>query len=231
MLIYFVRHGQSFANLQEYWNQSWPKGIDAPLTELGKKQVSYLKSWIQQNWNGSPNDLSWRKGVNFDSIYSSPMKRAIETAVILRGTLCIDIYIEIDLHEFGGLTINGMTDPVYEVGMNEEKMKSKGANITLNHTLQGDGWWNGRVEDRVACHHRGDKIIEWLRKKLEEGEKRICIVGHNDGTSYVLYRLLGSLKVDFPFFNAGISAVDLNEDNCATLYHNFIAYPSEMATW
>ena len=231
MLIYFVRHGQSFANLQEYWNQSWPKGIDAPLTELGIKQVSHLNKWIRENWNKNSNYLTWRNGVNFNSIYSSPMQRAIETAVILRGSLKMDINIEIDLHEFGGLTINGMDYPVSEAGLNAGMIKEKGVNIKVDTKVQKDGWWDGRIEDRTACQHRGDGIIKWLRKKSSEGEERICIVGHNDMSSYVLSGLLGDCKIDFPFFNAGITAIDLEKDRCATLYHNFIAFSSDMATW
>ena len=69
--IYLARHGQ---------NEDNAKGIlnghrDFPLTEIGRQQAQVLASGIGQI------------GVVFDAIYSSPLVRAYETALVVAETL------------------------------------------------------------------------------------------------------------------------------------------------
>lgn len=65
MLLYLIRHGQSYVNLPD-WNGG---NIDAGLTDLGHQQAAALGEWL-------PNHL--RK---IDVFYCSTMQRARETAV------------------------------------------------------------------------------------------------------------------------------------------------------
>ncbi|APU71703.1 phosphoglycerate mutase [Companilactobacillus crustorum] len=64
--LYIVRHGETDTNYTGKINGS---ATDLPLNETGKKQVEYLKKHININ--------------DFDEIYASPLKRALETAEIL----------------------------------------------------------------------------------------------------------------------------------------------------
>lgn len=64
MNIYFVRHGETEWN-KEGRLQGW---LNSELTEDGKKQAALLREQLQ---------------LSFDKIYSSPSKRAVDTAMIL----------------------------------------------------------------------------------------------------------------------------------------------------
>lgn len=68
MKIYFVRHGQSQANLEER-----EQGAEGPLSELGRKQASF----VAKRFSDVPIDL----------IVSSPYERAKETAEIINSHL------------------------------------------------------------------------------------------------------------------------------------------------
>ena len=68
MELYIIRHGKT------YWNnekkiQGW---ADIELTESGRR-VAY-------------DSAEGMKDIHFDAIYSSPLKRAYETACILKGS-------------------------------------------------------------------------------------------------------------------------------------------------
>lgn len=64
-MIYFVRHGET------EWNKigRMQGSIDIELNETGRKQASIVKEKL--------------KGVKFDKVFSSPLKRAKETATII----------------------------------------------------------------------------------------------------------------------------------------------------
>ena len=75
MELYIIRHGKT------YWNnekkiQGW---ADIELTESGRR-VAY-------------DSAEGMKDIHFDAIYSSPLKRAYETACILKGLSLIHIYL------------------------------------------------------------------------------------------------------------------------------------------
>ncbi len=70
MKITFTRHGESQANLlQEFSN----RGLKHPLTPAGRQQAAALAEALQ--------------GQNVTHLYSSPVLRALETAIILAGRL------------------------------------------------------------------------------------------------------------------------------------------------
>ena len=62
MRVYFVRHGESQANLEKLWTGWW----DVPLTDRGRAEAAAIRPIFS--------------GVSFDQIYSSDLSRAIETA-------------------------------------------------------------------------------------------------------------------------------------------------------
>ena len=72
MLIYFVRHGESEGN-----RKGLHQGPDVPLSEEGIKQGQVLAERLKKH--------------KIDSIYSSPMIRAIQTAEIISDKLKIQV--------------------------------------------------------------------------------------------------------------------------------------------
>ena len=95
MELYIVRHGKT------YWNnekkiQGW---ADIELTESGR-QVAY-------------DSAEGMKDIHFDAIYSSPLKRAYETACILKGTRELPIVVDERIKEIGFGVLEGADSVSY----------------------------------------------------------------------------------------------------------------------
>lgn len=94
-MIFFVRHGQSEANLKDLFAG---QRDDSLLTEKGKEQAKVTAKHIKG------------KLLVFDRIVSSPLKRALETADIIASELGIDLdLIQVDsrITEYDMGTLSG----------------------------------------------------------------------------------------------------------------------------
>jgi broad specificity phosphatase PhoE len=95
MKIYFVRHGESTANLlREFSN----RGTKHPLTAKGIEQARMVANNISS--------------VQFECIYSSPILRAIQTSQIISESIHAPIHITEALREWDVGIYEGTTDPV-----------------------------------------------------------------------------------------------------------------------
>src|SRR5262245_51081645 len=93
MHLYFVRHGESEANvLRVISNRQLPHG----LTEKGKQQASVLAESL--------------KSVPIAALYSSPILRAIQTSEILAKTLAIPYETTDALREYDCGVLEGRAD-------------------------------------------------------------------------------------------------------------------------
>ena len=90
MTVWFLRHGQSQANLE---GRFAGRRDDSPLTELGRRQALAAAAAL-------PSGISW--------IVCSPLGRATETAELIRDELGIEPSVEIDErlagHDMGAAT-------------------------------------------------------------------------------------------------------------------------------
>lgn len=94
MKLYFVRHGESEANLiREISNRGWKH----PLTEKGRQQAQTLAAALE--------------GVGAVKIYTSPLMRAVQTAQVLAERLHLDYEITPALREYDCGVIEGRSDP------------------------------------------------------------------------------------------------------------------------
>ena len=71
MMLVFIRHGQTDWNVEERYQGR----LDIPLNDVGRRQAEALKCHLA--------------GVRFDTAYSSPLRRALETAHIITNDLPI----------------------------------------------------------------------------------------------------------------------------------------------
>lgn len=95
MQLYFVRHGESTANLMhEFSNSGWRH----PLTERGVEQACALARHLA--------------GVSIDRVYSSPVMRAVQTAHVLAESLHAPLEITEALREWSVGLYEGTADPV-----------------------------------------------------------------------------------------------------------------------
>jgi probable phosphoglycerate mutase len=93
MKLYFVRHGESVANLRREFSNS---GIKHPLTEKGSEQARALSQKLS--------------GIPFEIIYSSPILRAVQTAQILAEQLHAPMETTEALREWSVGIYEGTTD-------------------------------------------------------------------------------------------------------------------------
>jgi broad specificity phosphatase PhoE len=149
--IFVVRHGQDEDNANLLLNGR----RDRPLTALGRKQAEAAAQKL--------------KKYHIDSIYSSPLKRAFETAQIIAKELGISrIQKDENLIErdFGILT----GKPYTEVPKYATKMLSTDHILFL---LAGEG-----VEEFPAVYKRAEKFLKNIQKK--HPEENVLIVAHGD---------------------------------------------------
>jgi 2,3-bisphosphoglycerate-dependent phosphoglycerate mutase len=94
MNIYFVRHGESEANLlKEFSNRGWKH----PLTAKGSLQAHDLAARLN--------------GIHFSRVYTSPLMRAVQTAHILAKELAVAYEVTDALREFDMGVAEGKRDP------------------------------------------------------------------------------------------------------------------------
>lgn len=158
-IVYLTRHGQTIWNLEK---RLQGRG-DSPLTENGKERAEELKERI--------------KDLNIDIIYSSPIRRALTTAEIIRGDKNIEIVTEDDLMEmcFGD----------YE-GEKTEDITKENPEWNIQLIMQGNtdmtapnGENLSQVRERVA--KAMDNIININRNKS------ILIVAHGITLKAIMY--------------------------------------------
>jgi len=75
-MLYFVRHGESEANRKKLFAG---QKDDSPLTDEGREQARITGLEIK------------KRGITFDRIVSSPLKRAYETAEIIADVLDLEV--------------------------------------------------------------------------------------------------------------------------------------------
>ena len=94
MRLYFVRHGESVANILHEFSNS---GLKHPLTEKGVGQAYALAQSLA--------------GLQVEQIYSSPVLRAVQTSQILAESLHAPMRITEALREWSVGIYEGTTDP------------------------------------------------------------------------------------------------------------------------
>jgi probable phosphoglycerate mutase len=172
MKLYFVRHGESTANLlREFSNH----GFKHPLTEKGIAQANQLKESLQS--------------LKFALIYSSPVLRAVQTAQILADHLSAPLQIADSLREWDVGVYEGTTDPqgwelhrqVQEDWFFRKKMDSK---------MPGGESFND-IRKRFL------PFVEKLIHDGQKSEQNILLVAH--GGLYVAMLPVIFKNIDFKF--------------------------------
>ena len=174
-----VRHGLSSFN---------EKGLiqgrtdDSYLTDIGYEQALKSGKALSQ--------------INFDKIYSSPLKRAAETAKTIQKNLKVSkniVYdenlLEVDLCKWSGLSINEIKNKYpenYLLWKNDpENLKLEGNNNLTYHPIQD-------------LYFQANEFIKNILKiYLEENEANILVIGHNAILRCLILSLIGRPKKGF----------------------------------
>ena len=98
-MIYIIRHGQTAKNKAK----ALQGRSNDPLNEMGRDQAGKVRDWFRE------------QGISFDSVYSSPLSRAVDTAGIIAPDLTPVIdrrLIEMDYGPYEGMDL---TEPLPEI--------------------------------------------------------------------------------------------------------------------
>ena len=153
-IVYFIRHGQSEANLA---NTIAGSQIDSPLTDLGKQQAMETAAKVSE--------------VAFDLAVSSPLSRAKDTACIILNELNLDhlqvnqqtAFTERDAKEYTG------TDTSEYFKLVESGMYSgESPQAMRERVLRGLRWLNDQSFEcaLVATHNGTIRAISTIVDKL-----------------------------------------------------------------
>jgi diamine N-acetyltransferase len=163
MKLYFVRHGESEANvLKEFSISPFKHG----LTEKGKEQVIALAQKL--------------RSCDVSEIYASPILRAVQTAEILACELGVPIRVVDALSEFSVGVLEGKTDDA-SWQLHREVVES---------WLRGE--WDNRVEQGESFRDIQRRFMPFLEGLLQEKGSAaggIVLVGHG-GTYHCMLPLV-----------------------------------------
>jgi len=173
--LYFIRHGQSEANLlREFSN----RGLKHPLTAKGKQQALALARKL--------------KGISVAKMFSSPLLRAVQTAQILGAELGVPYETTNALREYDCGILEGKSDAA------SWEMYYAVFNDWIEHRH-----WERRIEEGESFLDMKERFVPFVEQLLEahghlSGD--YVLIGHGG-----LYRCMLPLvleNVDFDFVMA-----------------------------
>ena len=172
MKLYFVRHGESTANLLREFSNS---GFKHPLTEAGVEQARTIARSLS--------------GLQVERIYSSPVLRAVQTAQILAESLLAPLQITEALREWSVGIYEGTTDPVgWELHRQVQE-------LWFSHQQ-----FDSRMPGGESFHDIQNRFVPFIEGLVSDGRgsaRNIILVGH--GGLYVAMLPLIFKNVDFAF--------------------------------
>lgn len=169
---YIFRHGQTNMNVAGRWQGC---GIDLPLNEIGKEQALILAEEL--------------KNSGIEIIFSSPLKRAVETAEIVAKALQIPVRIE-----------NGLIEGCF--GEAEGKTKQE-INDLFPQTAAA---WHSLEEEFMDVHFNGgetkreiqQRILRTLKKIAFENEQKIIGISAHSAVVRCFILLFGVKLYEVP---------------------------------
>lgn len=192
--IYLIRHGQSKANagFSEPEKMKFSDRADPVLTEKGKVQAETLGEYLSD--------------IDFDCVYSSGLKRAVQTAsAVIRHQNEKKPHLIFPL-----LTENGTGDDY--AGASWQELYAINPDISLIPELAHDApilHYND-YKNEPSHFLRAKEVIDYLRSHHGDGEK-ICVVSHAAFVTFIVFYLMGHEKTpefDISFANTGITKIE-----------------------
>jgi broad specificity phosphatase PhoE len=165
MEIMLLRHGESEGNAQGRMQGR----RDYPLSPLGREQAARAAAFIAAS------------GLALNAVYSSPLKRAFETASIVAALgVRPEALIDDDLPEIGAGSLEGLSEA--EIRDAHPEFMHRPLNQTGDFSDYG-GESNADVQARLT------RLMVRLEARHRSAEERILLVGHG-GFHYQLVKAL-----------------------------------------
>ncbi len=176
MRLVFVRHGESVANAEE----RLAGHNDSELTDLGRTQARALHDRLNV------------EGLRPTHLYSSPLKRAAETARIASGSWPLPIVpwddlMETDIGVFEGLSWDEIKTRYPDLGPQVEKSRMYDAVPGAERASEKRARGRRIVEEVLARHSNADAIVlfthggilQWIFAALMDSERAWSLGARN----------------------------------------------------
>ncbi len=195
--LYLVRHGENPANIDKIFSS---KLVDQSLTAKGLLQAKQTADYFR---NLNINRTDWTGQV----VFSSPLKRAFETATIIAESLKLEVVIQESFREL-------------DVGALEQRPTTQADWVF--HQKVMDDWFNGNKESRFP---EGEDYTDlWTRMErglinVTKGRngQNIIIVGHGGILTATMMDLCPGIDIEWlrktRWDNCAITEIDLRMEN------------------
>jgi broad specificity phosphatase PhoE len=169
MRLYFVRHGESEANIKHVISNR--ESLFA-LTERGREQAKALAERLKE--------------IPFTAIFSSPILRARQTAAVLSGSFHLPYQVTDALRE-------------YDCGILEEKSDEESWRLhrdfyedwTLRHN------YANKPEGGECFTEIQDRFVPFIESFKHKGDDNILLIGHGGLFHLMLPLVLSNVDNDF----------------------------------
>lgn len=171
MKLYFVRHGESEANLLHVFSNT---GLKHPLTQAGRAQAEKLAETLD--------------AVHFHSIYSSPVLRAVETSQILANKFNLPVIQTDALKEFDVGELEGHSAP-------EDWQQF----VELNRAWINKQW-DLKLPGGESFYEIRDRFVPFVNNlinKYQDSGENILLVSHGGIFVHMLPLVMDNLTAAF----------------------------------
>jgi 2,3-bisphosphoglycerate-dependent phosphoglycerate mutase len=247
MRLYLIRHCESENNaLWAQTGSSDGRSEDPFLTSKGEEQAAVLAAYMAAAkakslapFEGGP----LREGLVITHLYTSLMRRAIQTGTAIAGALDLPLLAWPEIHERGGIYL---TNPQTEEeeglpGPDRAYFEETYPHLLLPDSLGKDGWWNRPYEYREAALDRAAGVLQTLMSRHGGTDDHVAFVTHGGFTQSLLQTIFnispngsafaGDRFVWFKSNNGSITRIDITDDLLRLTYLNFVDYmPGELLT-
>ncbi len=236
MQLYIIRHAQSFNNALTDRSE---RVSDPPLTALGEQQAARLAAHLASASAAAGRPSSGasyvdRTSLRFTRLFTSAMRRSLQTAAPIGQAIGRQPEVWVDIHETGGVFLashEGRGLP----GLKRAEMAAQFPSIRLSPEVAEDGWWNRGRETEEEWMGRAVRVAAELRERYAGTDECIGLVTHG-GFAVVLlatlFRHTMPPPVIFPHLNTAITRLDFTDDGTIVVqYFNRVEHlPSELLT-
>ena len=181
-----VRHGETQGNLDDKAQGHF----DAPLTKLGRLQAEALAKRLS--------------GTEFDAVYSSDLRRAVETAKAItaqRPELQIRTHPQLREYHFGDYE----DTPWAEIGNTDPEFYRRWKNLRTRIGIKFPGG-----ESMLGAWDRVGQFASEIAANRHRGNATLLVVGHGGSLQALLAHLLNLRATDqwsFLFDNTSVTVV------------------------
>ena len=205
MRLFFLRHGQSTTNA--LWDSSGIRRVyeaDPELTDLGRSQIAMAAQALAK--------LVKRPC----QLYTSLLRRAAQSALIVAGELGAPPRADVDLHEVGGLFSD---DPrsgarATHTGPGRLALAALYPNLVLPDDLGEEGWWHRPFEaEGPARSERAHRVWKWFMAQHSGSDDDVVVIAHLGFFNELMRVAIGCGPADdgcpdFSLENGGLTLLD-----------------------